>query len=939
LKAIRFLLFVGCLCIGIFVISTSVLSACGLNTHHEVGIRAVQHFASDEFPEYEQYIRNYPDALIAGTVFPDWGYAFGFPDESEDAHWPPFMDDVVLYLLDNYPKPWAEHEKRLMTFFLGLTCHNMADVQWHSGNGFLGIMGHHDFDGSFQDAHNVGDVGGDVLIVHGMPVNDRPLIWWIPGDDMAAVYQANGNPGVTGAIVKERMFVMFIGSVAEQLAGHLLMPLFANPSPFLTDYLQDYHFGGIDDMAVQTAWDWTYWIGQVESASKNTPPAPMPAYAHNEAAEQAQQALWYEIGLSLIDSGELVITETTVDGGTMLEAQIVPMGILMALPEEKSQPAPLPQENSLRIYAQTSYTDIGISIATGDFNQDGQSDLVLGASGYGTRFLPQRGALHVFHGPQTLVGQTDRPLESQPADQMLVGEDEFGRFGWSLATVDLNADGLDDLAVSAPTTNARGRDYFGRTYVHFGNANTGALSAAPDLNIQMVEYQANLGWALSSGDLDKDGYSDLLVGSPMAQGGGNQRGVVSAYFSSDGFSSGDDLDLSNAGWHGFGENDWDWFGYETQLVDLGVNGEYLLVSAPGVDVGQTKNVGRLYGIALAFINGDDKSTSLNFSVTGAKEFDRTGLSFALLKPYGDDQEYLAIASPSRSDGLMMQGGRVDLISIDALIGDKSLNELPKTASFIGDYPFGRFGWKVRAADLNGDGLDDLLISQPQKDTEKGREAGVVYVWFAGDNFPTGEQDAPMEQAHWVIESPVAPGRFGEQIGFWDADGQGGFDAVISARRDSTGARLAGASTIISAPVVSVDELTPDTGKTGRAYEFVVAGENLTGKGIALILTNGDDALPIMDVRAMSNEQVRFTVTIDPGAELGAYDLTVGNVFGEATVAAAFTLTQGPEGGPVDDDDDDAEAGDDDTAADDDDTVADPDTSKDDDSDDDEGCGC
>ena len=45
------------------------------------------------------------------------------------------------------------------------------------------------------------------------------------------------------------------------------------------------------------------------------------------------------------------------------------------------------------------------------------------------------------------------------------------------------------------------------------------------------EIYCNLGLTLSSGNLDSDGYLDLLVGSPYAPSGGEQRGFVVAFHS------------------------------------------------------------------------------------------------------------------------------------------------------------------------------------------------------------------------------------------------------------------------------------------------------------------------------------------------------------------------------------------------------------------------
>ena len=67
--------------------------------------------------------------------------------------------------------------------------------------------------------------------------------------------------------------------------------------------------------------------------------------------------------------------------------------------------------------------------------------------------------------------------------------------------------------------------------------------------IPLILYTyCNYGWSLSSGDLDGDGFSDLLVGSPFAPSGGEQRGFVSAYFAHPAFDELTSISVLDADW-------------------------------------------------------------------------------------------------------------------------------------------------------------------------------------------------------------------------------------------------------------------------------------------------------------------------------------------------------------------------------------------------------
>ena len=91
------------------------------------------------------------------------------------------------------------------------------------------------------------------------------------------------------------------------------------------------------------------------------------------------------------------------------------------------------------------------SLAYGNFNGLDHS-LVIGAPGYGTPGYSQHGRIYL------VTGTTDSGLPSEDlnldvsANMILDGMVENGRFGTGMAVVDLNRDGLDDLAVSAPST-------------------------------------------------------------------------------------------------------------------------------------------------------------------------------------------------------------------------------------------------------------------------------------------------------------------------------------------------------------------------------------------------------------------------------------------------------------------------------------------------------
>ena len=146
--------------------------------------------------------------------------------------------------------------------------------------------------------------------------------------------------------------------------------------------------------------------------------------------------------------------------------------------------------------------------------------------------------------------------------------------------LDFNADGIDDLAVSAPSygwnwaadpfDEAPQFPYVGAVHVYFGGNGTG-LSPTPNVTIIGPVNQTNTGAHLNCGDVDGDGAADLLIGSPHALVGGGaitQGGRLDVFLSSSvGWASRVTLDAANYSWAGASMGDW--MGYSSAVAEGG----------------------------------------------------------------------------------------------------------------------------------------------------------------------------------------------------------------------------------------------------------------------------------------------------------------------------------------------------------------------------------
>ena len=107
----------------------------------------------------------------------------------------------------------------------------------------------------------------------------------------------------------------------------------------------------------------------------------------------------------------------------------------------------------------------------------------------------------------SLLGKADvGHAESLDFIISMFGEDLYDYFGWSCATGDVNCDGYADLLIGAPHSYAAQR---GVIYVFFGGQ---IIDSIPDLVLQKSP-QEMLGWCVSSGDVNGDECDDIIAGA------------------------------------------------------------------------------------------------------------------------------------------------------------------------------------------------------------------------------------------------------------------------------------------------------------------------------------------------------------------------------------------------------------------------------------------
>src|SRR3972149_367562 len=177
----------------------------------------------------------------------------------------------------------------------------------------------------------------------------------------------------------------------------------------------------------------------------------------------------------------------------------------------------------LTVLGAESFDNLGVKVASGDFNGDGTDALLLGATGAdaAANAKASAGEAYVIFGSLTLGGTFDLAANT-PALTVLGSEaqDLLGR----LASGDFNGDGVDDVLVSAAGADATANSKLGagEAYVIFGSASlSGTIdlaTAAPALSVLGADAGDTLGSGLARGGFNGDGIDDLLLCVPNANG-------------------------------------------------------------------------------------------------------------------------------------------------------------------------------------------------------------------------------------------------------------------------------------------------------------------------------------------------------------------------------------------------------------------------------------
>lgn len=317
----------------------------------------------------------------------------------------------------------------------------------------------------------------------------------------------------------------------------------------------------------------------------------------------------------------------------------------------------------------------------------------------------------------------------------------------------------------------------------------------PNITIVAHSKFTNLGTTLQSFDIDGDSYNDLLIGSPYSKATSIQSGEMWVFLSSETRHSGQILDSSHADWRAHGENFFEWFGYHSTVAEH--DGQRtLIIGAPMYSNGDTP-LGRLYGYDITSFNHTEngmRSVNLKWIITGSDPQGKFGFSFDYGNPI-PDSPLLAVGIPTATvdaehfwQQSQVQAGSIVLFSISNLSGNHSLKDIKLHAHIYSDEEFSRLGWKVKFSKNRGTELSHLIVSEPWRDRSRwpsDGDAGAVYIWKGGKEFPSGTIRDVKSSANVCILSSTGKALYGYSFEVSDFNGDGAIDLLLGGPRDKT----------------------------------------------------------------------------------------------------------------------------------------------------------
>ncbi len=370
--------------------------------------------------------------------------------------------------------------------------------------------------------------------------------------------------------------------------------------------------------------------------------------------------------------------------------------------------------------------ELGAAFGNGDIDGDGTTDLGIGAPGVtGTQVDSGAVYLYAVEPFSGTVATTDSFLDLQgpPTGR--------GALGSAVVLGDLDGDGYDDLAASAPTSDTSATDA-GEVVLLYGGAGlAGSFStSAADARVLGAAAGDRLGADLAAADFDLDGTADLALGASGDDTGASNAGAV--YLVPGGTYAGTSSISSLATCTVNMTQASAQFGAALTVTDLDSSGLFdLIVGSPGYDDTYT-NGGALYGFSDLAL-GCPALAAADFVVTGTTSAGQLGGALTAGDVNGDGLDDL-VAGAENDNSYTAAGGAAYMF-LSAPSG--STTAASADHRVIGSTGSGAAGSAVAVANDGASGT--LLVGAPSATGSYSGE-GAVASWTYGPDFEDDDSD-------------------------------------------------------------------------------------------------------------------------------------------------------------------------------------------------------
>lgn len=471
------------------------------------------------------------------------------------------------------------------------------------------------------------------------------------------------------------------------------------------------------------------------------------------------------------------------------------------------------------------FSQFGSVMVKGDFNGDGKEDVAFGMPYFSSDGRTSRGKVVVYFGGTDFFDRIDRigvngagasgvGHDMHTPSLVFLGINSQHQMGTSLAAGDINGDGIDDLIMGAP-----GGSYLA---AYFGRSST---SGSPEIRVhdyarenadwflQSGDEKEKFGFALDVADLNGDGIGDVIVGAPYGANGSRERaGRVYLLTGRRSFSSGMLQWLMGSSLSGmtlYGVNADDQFGISLAHGNLDgdrrpdvVVGSYLASNGSVKQAGSVSLFLGKYVAPYLASSAFDPQRIPRVVIGGNQLFGWFGYSVAVGDLNHDGIDDLAIGSfpylkraPQGEITVVWGGNSIDTGS----------NPHYKVSKIVAPRAESLIGGNLTIADINRDGIGDLLVGAPVGVAGSEVPRGRVYVLMS---FPRSVPvwDFSKIPADIELVSEQNHDWFGTSVISGDFDNDGSEDMLVGAPNARSGTVVGGGILALSGPLTPIGEV-------------------------------------------------------------------------------------------------------------------------------------